>query len=221
MIIVLDRATPEAEEGAAEAYTDFEFPVKFVIIQGPPGWICPAAAWNAAYQAASGNTLFCTSSEVVQDAHNVQKAQEICKNDDTIVFGACHNSEKTNLVTGAEPGLLVSSKMPRPLGFIACVPAKNMYEVGGNDLEFMKGLWYEDDDLYLRLWRTGLNFQFNDNIHGTHLDHPRPDLDTPAGQAKIATNQAYMIKKHGLAHPWPSLIRLEQRQEGKLTWMHV
>ena len=223
LIVVIDRATDEARKGAVAAYAAVEgqFPVRFVYLDGEPGWKGPAAAWNAGFQAATGDLFYCISSETVQDAGNVEKARKICGKMDTAVFGACHNSEKTDLVVGAEPGLLVSSKMPRPLGFITCFPAKNCLDIGGFDENFMKGYWYDDDDFFLRMWRTGLDFVFDDSIHGTHLDHERPDLATPDGQAGIRVNEMYMLRKHGTAQPWSNLLRTEKRSEGKTVWGHV
>jgi len=223
VVIVLDRPTDRAREGVLRAWGGPNYPAgtKIVELDGEPGWICPARAWNAAYEAATGDLLYQISSEVVQDPGNVKRARERAKFCDVAVFGACHNSEDSQLVIGAEPGLLASSKMTRPLGFIACYPRKAMLAIGGNDLDFMDGLWYEDDDLFLRLWNSGLSFAFDDTIHGVHLDHDRPDLATPEGNLKIQRNANLMLQKHGTLHPWPTLLRVEHRHpDGLLTWTH-
>lgn len=221
IIVVLDRPTKEARNGALVAYTDLPTGVKFVDVPGPPGWLGPARAWNEGFARASSDLLYCISSEVVQDAGNIEKARTICEDGNTVVFGACHNSTAVDLVVGAEPGLLVSSKMPRPLGFIVCVPADKVRAIGGFDEEFMHGYWYDDDDFFLRLWRTGVDFVFDDSIHGVHLHHERPVLSTEKGLAGIDRNKAYMLKKHGVLNPWSSLLRVEERQEGRLIWRHV
>ena len=221
VVVVLDRPTDAARIGAEMAWADYPARLLWVEIGGEPGWICPARAWNAGYAAATGDLLYVISSEVVQDAGNVDKARKLCANGDVAMFGACHNSVATELVTGAEPGLLSSTKTPRPLGFIACMPAPSIKSIGGNDLEFMRGLWYEDDDLYLRLWRSGLDFLFTDDVHGVHLDHARPGLATPEGQAKILTNQAYMLRKHGLLHPWGNMPRMVEYAPRSVIWRHI
>lgn len=221
LIVVLDRPTPEAKGGAVVAYTDLDCSVKFIEIDGEQGWLGPARAWNQGFHAASSDLLYLISSEVVQEAGNIAKAKFLARDGDVAVFGACHNSEARNLVVGAEPGLLVSSKMPRPLGFICCLPRSRVLSIGGFDEEFMGGFWYDDDDLFLRLWRSGLDFLFDDSIHGIHLDHDRPDLETAKGQAGIKRNAELMLKKHGTVHPWWDLEKLEERIEGKLRWMHV
>jgi GT2 family glycosyltransferase len=221
LILVLDRPTNEARASALDAYSSVPMPVRSIEISGEPGWKCPAAAWNTGFQAANNPLLYCISSEVVQDAGNVRKARALCGDLDRAVFGSCDNSIKAQLVTGAPPGVLVNSSMARPLGFIVAMPAENVDEIGGFDEEFMKGLWYDDDDFFLRLWRSGLDFQFNDSIHGIHLDHDRPVLNSPEGQAAVKINQAHMLNKHGSVYPWIDLIRIEKRTEGDLIWGHV
>ncbi len=142
--------------------------------------------------------------------------------DDSAVFGACHNSQPESLVVGAEPGLLVSSKMPRPLGFIVCFPACSAAQISGFDENFMKGFWYDDDDFFYRMWKdAGLNFAFVDSIHGVHLHHERPGLKTRDGQLGILRNEKLMRKKHGSAHVWATLEKTVQYGDGITTWRHA
>ena len=162
----------------------------------------------------------CISSEVVLDANAVLIMRKLA-DEKTAVFGACHNSVPRDLVVGAEPGLLVSSRMARPLGFICCLPAAKVRAIGGFDEDFMRGYWYDDDDFFKRLWDAGVDFLFDDAVHGVHLDHPRADLETPAGHEKIAANAALMARKHGSNHVWGALPRLEsQPAAGQLLWEH-
>ena len=221
VIVVLDRVEDEVRQGVVSAWTDSPFSLKFVEIVGEPGWICPAKAWNMAYEAATSDLLYQISSEVVQDAGNVKRMRDLCEAEDVVVFGSCHNSEKTQEVQDAEPGLLASSKLPRPLGFIVCYPRERMLSIGGNDLGFMDGLWYEDDDLFIRMWRTGIDFCFDDSVHGVHLHHGRPGLSTPEGQRKIQVNADYIKGKHGTLQPFSQSQRLVQRSEGKTWWRHL
>ncbi len=233
LIVVLDRPDLATLKAACEAYGDTNHTVRFVEITGEPGWLCPAKAWNAGFNAASSDLLYCISSEVVQEAGNVKKATDLCGkwvggapdnrvvNYNTAVFGACHNSTAENLVVGAEPGLLASSKMPRPLGFIVCMPSWAVKKIEGFDEEFMKGFWFDDDDFFLRMWGAGVNFLFDDSIHGVHLHHERPGLATPEGQAGIERNRATMLKKHGTIHPWPTLPKVVTQRDGQTKWEHV
>ena len=219
LILVLDRPTPDALEGAHAAYDNLPFPVRTITIPGKPAWLGPARAWNHAFTAASSDTLYCISSEVVQAAGNLDRARSLA-DPTTAVFGACHNSTPAQLVTGAEPGLLASSKMPRPLGFIVAMPAPAVKAIEGFDEDFMHGFWFDDDDFFLRLWHSGIHFSFNDSIHGTHIHHERPDLETPAGQDGITRNQALMLRKHGTTSPWNTLPRITHYGDGITTWRH-
>jgi GT2 family glycosyltransferase len=94
-------------------------------------------------------------------------------------------------------------------------------KIEGFDEKFMEGFWFDDDDFFLRLWKEGLNFIFNDEIHGIHLDHERPDLETEEGKKKIQINGNYMMKKHGSPHVWNSLPRLVHRSPGETIWRHL
>jgi GT2 family glycosyltransferase len=219
VIVVLDRPTEEAKAGAEAAWDGYYAEVQFLLLDGEPGWKCPARAWNAGFKAATGDLLYCISSEVVQDAGNVTKALEVLKGypKPAALFGACHNSEKVQLVNGAEPGLLVSSKMPRPLGFIVAMPRKNVLEVGGMDEAFMDGFWYDDDDFFYRLWKTGLDFIFDDSVHGVHLHHERSSL-TSAG---IEKNRQLMLRKHGRMDPLNGVPFLQWFEKGRTVWGHV
>lgn len=220
LIIVLDRPTKKVRMGVICAYSKMGFRTVFVTIKGKEGWLGPAKAWNTAFEHATGDLYYCISSEVVQDAGNVDKARKLAEEGNIVTFGACHNSVAKVLVTGCEPGLLVSSKLPRPLGFIVCMPAKNVTEIEGFDEEFMKGYWYDDDDFFLRMWKTGLDFAFDDSIHGVHIDHERPTLDTMEGQVGISTNRRTMIKKHGSDFPWPSVEKSIYGTSGRTVWRH-
>ncbi len=221
VVVVLDRPTDEAREGALSKYTELAKDCKFPQIVGPQGWMGPAAAWNLGFKVATGDLLYCISSEVVQEEGNVETAEGLAADGNTAVFGACHNSKPENLVVGADPGLLVSSKMARPLGFIVCMPADKVKNVDGFDEAYMDGFWFDDDDFFLRMWNSGVDFLFEDKIHGTHLHHERPDLNTLEGQAKIATNRALMIQKHGRAHPWNDIPRITSYGHNQVRWMHI
>jgi len=219
LIVVLDRPTPEARDGAiaySEATTGHV--VKYVDMQGPPGWLCPARAWNAGFKAATGELLYCTSSDVVQYPGNVARAKKIATGN-TVVFGSCSNSNH-RVQQGSPPGTVCSSNKPNPNGFIVCMTAESIRNIGGYDEEFMRGLCYEDADLFLRLWNSGMNFVFCDFVHGTHINHPRPELFTKKGKQKVQLNAKRFLGKYGTTSPWNEIEKIELREPGQLTWKH-
>jgi hypothetical protein len=124
---------------------------------------------------------------------------------------------------GTAPGnLLCDAAHPRPLGFIWAAPIAAVRQIGGYDEAFDAGFWYDDADFFLRLWRTGLDFVFDDSISGIHLHHERPVLDTPEGQEGIRKNTEYMLWKHGILAPWgDNLPRTEERKPGRTIWRHL
>lgn len=227
MIIVLDRPTKDARDGAIEAYGNFPWPTKFVTIDGEPGWKCPARAWNAAFGAASGGLLLCVSSDVIQKPDNMSTARRICEDGKTALFGACENLLQDGDTRGAEGEIMVCSMHPRPIGFIMCLPAASVAAIDGNDETFMDGLWYEDADFTQRLWETDIDFVFDDSVHGLHIHHDRPLLDTEIGHEMVARNASLMIEKHGTLMPWwkrmPIVSRWEtpQNRPGRLRWSHA
>lgn len=224
MVIVVDRPDDQwsYRRPILEAYRNIGFPVKLTFIRGEPGWKGPATAWNRGFQHAVDAThYYCFSSEVVQDSGNIQKTRELLeRHQNTAVFGSCHNSEPTNEVIGAEPGLLVSTRMPRPLGFIVGLPTSKVKEIGGFDEDFMQGYWYDDDDFFYRLWQSGVDFLFHDPIHGIHLHHDRPVLSTHKGQAGIERNRKLMEDKHQTTNPWKKVQKIELRNNLQTLWKH-
>lgn len=226
MVVVLDRSPKEVEE-AARDYWRGDRRVIFTKIEGPPGWGSPVPPWNRAFEIITGDVIFAFSSEVVHAPENIANARRILAEEpNSLVFGkaSCScgpNGGEVNWGGATPSNLLVDAAHPRPLGFIWAGPAANVRKVGGMDPEFAKGFWYDDDDFFIRLWRTGLDFIFDDSISGVHLHHPRPGLATPEGQAKIAINAAYMQRKHGTIQPWAQTSRFAQSLPGRTVWRHL
>lgn len=221
VVIVLDRPTPEARSAAIEAYGAFKNAI-FPEIEGDPGWICPAKAWNTALEATSGDLMVMISSDVVQGPDNLATLGDLAL-PNTAVFGKCECScgPSGNEVNwgGTAPGnLLVDAAHPRPLGFIVAVPTASLRAIGGWDEAFMKGLWYEDDDIFRRLWASGVNFSFSDRVYGVHQHHERPHLD----QSRIAVNQAIFASKYPPVYgsaPFPGKMLLYT--PGLTHWKHL
>jgi hypothetical protein len=228
LVIVFDRSPDALWEHCKEwwAKHDHNYAYQFHRIEGAPGWRSPVPAWNAAFEAATGDHLFAFSSEVVHAPQNLAVARRLlAENPNSVIFGkalcSCGpNGGEVNWGGAAPSNLLIDAAHPRPLGFIWAGPIAPLRAIGGMDPEFRHGLWFDDDDLFIRLWRTGLNYLFTDEISGVHLHHDRPVLATPEGQRLININRAYMLRKHGTLTPWADTPRLEMRQPGLTVWRH-
>lgn len=224
-IIVLDR-TPEPLAEYVRNYWRGDARTRFVEVAGPPGWRSPVKAWNRGYEAVTGDALYCFSSETVQAAGNVAKAKALLAEYPACYFGKCEcscgpNGREVDWGGTAPGSLLCDAYHPRPLGFIWWAPMGNVRGAGGWDEAFDAGYWYDESDWFLRLWRTGLDFVFDDSVSGTHLHHERPVLDTPEGQAGIQSNAAYMVRKWGHLNPLHNTLRRIERRPGRTEWRHV
>jgi len=226
MVIVLDRSPAEVAIRCKDYWSGDER-VRFAAIDGQPGWRSPVPAWNRAFETMTGDFLFAFSSEVVHAPQNIEVARRmLTENSNQAIFGkaSCSCGPKGNEVNwgGTAPSnLLVDAAHPRPLGFIWAGPIANVRQIGGMDPAFAEGLWYDDDDFFYRLWRTGLDFTFTDEISGVHLHHERPVLATPAGQALTERNARYMFKKHGSLRPLMETVHLFAADPGLTRWLHI
>ena len=246
LVIVFDQ-TPVLLADYCLEYWKYDKRTVFVVApERPPGWRSPVKAWNAAFKKATGDILYCFSSETVQADGNVGRTREAMKHwaepawpdgpkkqdpkwpvDPTpmVLYGSvscsCGPQGQEVNWNGQAPGnLFCNAAHPRPLGFIWAAPAAAVKTIGGYDEAFADGFWYDDNDFFLRLWRTGLDFLFDDSISGTHLHHERPVLATPEGQEGTRRNTEIMLKKHGLLHPWDNLPKIEEKRQGRTTWRH-
>ena len=224
-IIVLDR-TPNPLADWVRAYWALDERTKIVKISGEPGWVSPVRAWNRAFKAVTGDYIYCFSSETVQAEGNIERAKAFLADGSTLVQGAatCSCGPGGTEVNwgGTAPGnLLCDAAHPRPLGFIWAAPMLAVNDIDGYDDNFSRGLWYDDNDFFVRLWRRGLDFLFADAISGIHIHHDRPVLSTPEGQAKIAHNAALITAKFGTVDPWANTPRISTFKPGETRWSHI
>jgi hypothetical protein len=227
-IIVLDAPTPDIAHYCRTYWEDDQRTV-FMPIDRPPGWRSPVKAWNVGYSRVTGDLLYCFSSETVQQPGNVAKAKAMLEQEPAVIFGkaecSCGPDGQEVYWGGTAPGNLLSNAAhPRPLGFIWAAPMPNVRKMGGWDETFDRGLWFDESDFFYRLWRTGLNFVFDDAIAGTHLHHARPGLETPEGKAAIQTNLAYITAKLGSTNPiadLPKIISANPTHPGRTVWKHL
>ena len=207
LVICLDATPAPLPYFISEYWSHLGSRLYMVSIVRDPGWLSPVKAWNTAFAHVISELTYCISSEVIQTCGNIARAKEILASEPAVLFGkaecSCGPEGKEVDWGGSAPGnLLVDSAHPRPLGFIMAMPTWLLRATGGYDETFMQGYWYDDDDFVYRLWQQGVPFVFNDTVSGLHQHHARPILDTPSGQAGIANNRSYIIRKHGHERPW-------------------
>lgn len=194
LVIVLDGTPRELGDWVKAAVSGMTRARIVEIIRGP-GWLCPAKAWNVGIQAATGDTLYCFSSEVIQADGNIDLAAKLLSeyHGRAVVFGKCVDDGSEGLVVSDRPNVLCDSVLPRPLGFIWAARKADVTAAGGYDEQFMAGHWYDDNDFFYRLWRQVGRFVFDDAIYGTHQHHGRAGLT----EESIARNYVHILHKYG------------------------
>lgn len=225
-VIVLDRTPAPLAEYVKRWWKD-DTRTKFVELAGEPGWRSPVKAWNAGFAALTGDFVYAFSSETVQRSQNVEHARALLASEPrTLIFGKAECScgpygQEVNW-NGTAPGnLLCDSEHPRPLGFIWAGPLDSVRRIGGYDERFAEGFWHDDSDFFIRMWRDGLDFAFDDSVSGIHLHHERPGLATLEGQVGIQRNTHLILSKWGTVDPIGAYVqkRLEYGA-GRCVWRH-
>ena len=176
-----------------------------VELDGPPGWRCSAAAWNAAFSEVTSELVVCISSDVVMEAGCTTRIAKRLAAYPSVIYGKVIEEDPSvggQLAKGLTRKVLCSSREPRPLGFIMGLPMWAVRATQGYDEGLMAGIWYEDGDFTQRLWQEGLPFVFDDFVRGTHISHPRPFLDTKEGIRLHNVNMIYMTRKWGCVDPF-------------------
>jgi hypothetical protein len=92
-------------------------------------------------------------------------------------------------------------------------------KIDGYDESFMHGLAYEDVDFFFRLFKSGADFLFHDSISGTHIDHERDILESPAGAELVEVNKQRMIEKYETEVPWYGLRAKIGQDVDRTIWM--
>lgn len=205
LVIVNDRGDRAAIEAALADVRVADAVI--VDIPGPPGRLCPAAAWNAGFAAATGSHFYCISSETVQTPLSVMRAREFAAClPEQIVFG---RAEHAGLFytwiapDGKETRAMSKSSSPLPRGFVWVLPRVWLGRIDppGYDPIYMGGFCYEDDDLMFRLFSAGATFLFCDDICGFHIEHGREFLVTDEGRAAVQRNGDIFVAKYGTREP--------------------
>lgn len=223
LVVVLDRA-PQHVVAFVDAYARADERTDVVSIEGPPGWRSPVKAWNAGFGRVMSELTYMLSSETIQGADNIKLAKELLADRPAVLFGKaeCDCGPEGKEVTwgdGAPGNLLVDSAHPRPLGFVCAMPTWVLRATGGFDEAFAEGLWYDDDDLFRRVWDVLPLFVFDDRVTGVHQHHERPVLATPEGQAATERNLGVIVRKWGTASPFQLVKAQAEKEEGRTWWL--
>lgn len=230
IIVVLDRAARKVRDAAVAYYSALSrqsSPVRFITLKGADGWRCPSTAWNAGLDAATGDVLYCFSSDTIQKDNNIRETMQILSSRCCILFGkascSCGPNGHTVNWDGSPTGnVICSSDKPSPVGYIWAGPASLARAIGGFDSIFHDGIGYEDSDFFLRLWELGVNFEFNDAIQGLHICHDRERSHTESDEiaGRIRRNTSAFLQRYGTLDAWGKIDREIVTAKGVTTWKH-
>lgn len=130
----------------------------------------PSVARNVAMRWARGEVLLLQSDDVV---HGPDAIRELV---DALQPGTFQLARVVNSSDGKE---YVSRRNRRPYFFLGAVLRADVFAIGGNCEEFSEpgydDTWFADCLIHGR----GLKPVYREQVFGTHMDHPRPDLTGP------------------------------------------
>lgn len=164
---------------------------------------CPSRAWNKALDLIEDSHAFCISSDVVLAPHSIGMAYHMAEGlPEHIIVGKTEHCGTGYSWSPQDCKIkhrtITSHRYPGPLGFNWMLPMKYVRTIGGYDEAFMGGLCYEDDDFFIRMWNSGAEVLFCDDICGFHLEHSRDHLKDDDG--KVTKNCKLFEEKHGDSH---------------------
>jgi glycosyltransferase involved in cell wall biosynthesis len=145
--------------------------VKNLIVRTGGEYRNPSVARNVAMRCATGDVLILQSDDVVHtDQDMIWELVEPLRSD---------TFQLARVVNSSDGKEYVSRRRKRPYFFLGSVFRKDVCAIGGNCEEFTEpgydDTWFADCLIYGR----GLKPVFREQVFGTHLDHPRPDLTGP------------------------------------------
>jgi hypothetical protein len=238
VVVVFDRASSELKAlvttalcRAFEYPQDSPVPWQYVHLEGRPGWRSPCIAGNAGLAACTGDIVIYNPSDVVQAPGNLDRLREMFHvEQNQVIFGRVTESDPDRCKgTGHAGPVLQGSDCTRPMTFLTAYPRAALNAIGGWDLAFMDGVCYEDDDLAARLWKHGLDFQFNDAFSGVHQSHDRLFDGNNASQGywtdyRVGLNRSHMVNKHGRESAINVVMGTKPTvltEPGRVIWKHA
>jgi len=203
--VCYDRASKESVAAFRRECSEMKIGLRETFLHGPAGFRCPSAAWNAVFDLVDEDHVMCVSSDVVLGPHSIGYAFHMSSvlPEGIIVGKADHcgpSYYSTFAIDGKGGEVIVTSRtmtsaiFMNPLGFAWVLPMKHVRAIGGYSMDFMDGFCFEDNDFTLRMWRSGVDLAYVDDILALHMEHTRPHaLD----EEKVAINRKVFLEKYG------------------------
>ena len=192
------------------------YPVRHIRIDGPPGFRNASKARNVAYLAARGRIIIAQSDETMHVSNNCIDELVNALKPETFVIAKVFNTDLSGRlvpsghdnVSAGDETVFTGPAYPKPYFFLGSLYREDLYDVGGNDEEFVtpgsEDRWFADCLIH----GLGLKPIFSDTIVGYHISHPRimsAEVAEPSHQLylkKFAAASAGEIPWRSSGKPW-------------------
>jgi len=194
-----------------------------VNLAGPKGWRSPCVSFNAGLAKVTGDVVLVSHSDIVQAPGNVERLRgHFSEHPDSVLFGTVVESNPEKLIGAGNAGtILMGTQNPRPLTWSMATKVESLRGISGWDEAYMQGVCYEDDDLTARLWKSGLDFHFNDDFLAIHETHDRAYFNS----FRTLPNMTTFVNRYGCqsAHDYVRRSKpiVENGIPGRLVWKHA
>ena len=195
-VIVIDDGTP----GDEIAQLCRKYDVEKYCYLNRRGWNTPAKSWNTAFKMAEGEILIIQQADVIHATRRV--IDEFCDQLKPLEALAARVDEWNPMTN--EIGAAIMTTSSGWFGFfLGAIHRQDMYSVGGNDTDFVKGAC-EDVWLDYCMRESGITPRWSNTIVGLHQSHPRPR--PPHIQKRLAASKRLLAEKVARAQageiPW-------------------
>jgi glycosyltransferase involved in cell wall biosynthesis len=193
-IIIVDDCS-KAEERVECLISEFKN-IEFNIIrlEKSKRWYCnPCIPYNIGFRQIKGNIVIIQNPECAHNGDILDHAVKNINSNNYLVYSAysLDQSDTNSLLSGHKIKLhqwpatvegvsgwyAHKTINPRPYHFCSCITKDNLYDLGGFDERFAKGIAYDDDEFVKRISRKKLNISFCNDPFVFHQFHYSTEKD--------------------------------------------
>lgn len=163
----------------------FDLDIKLITIETKnKWWVNPVVGFNTAFNFISGEKTIIQNAECLHKTDIIRYVLENLKENQYIAMSTLaipkeiteNISKDTNLndvinQDGCE-WYCHSIYRPEPFNFCSAIHTNDLRKIGGFNLQFSDGLWYDDDDFLRRMANSNIEIKIEDFQLAIHQWHP-------------------------------------------------